>query len=428
MKMTVRSPTSRKTSHGDIEFGTYRLTKDGELHFPDDFRVHLSNRLSCILFEIAARKGAVVTRTYLIERCWPDDTIGEDNLTRAIADLRKIFRAHGGDCIETVYGLGYRLETGHPDPDSWETVSFCKEARERIHHRQRATLDAADYLFTQVIERDEGHLTAWLGLAETQIHRMQLGYTTTMESALQAREFIEHALDLNPACADALAFKGLLLTWADWDFAGAEATLKRACELDPGAFISNQAAAWHKLAVGEFESAERHSKAAIAASPLAATARATWAFARMYMGDARIALDVAREMARIDAYGSVSLALAALFEGALGSPAKAVAMAEQSYDLLPESPASGAILAYTLARDGLVDKARALLESETKAGLPIGSNTMASPAWTELGENGIALSALEWGFETRCTWLLPMLNDPRIDCLDCEPLKASIFK
>lgn len=58
----------------------------------------------------------------------------------------------------------------------------------------------------------------------------------------------------------------------------------------------------------------------------------------------------------------------------------------------------------------------------------MGSNTMAAPAWTELGENGLAMAALESGFETRCTWLLPMLNDPRIDCLDCGPLKASIFK
>jgi tetratricopeptide (TPR) repeat protein len=320
------------------------------------------------------------------------------------------------------------LEPGQPDPDFRETASFCEEARERIHHRQRATLDAADYLFTQVVAKDEAHLEAWLGLAETHIHRMQLGYTTTLESAPQARGFLDHALSLDPASAPALAFKGLLLTWADWDFAGAEALLQKACELDPDAFIPNQAAAWHKLAVGEFESAERHSRAALAESPLAATARATWAFARMYRGDTRSAVDVAREMVRIDAYGSVSLALAALFEAGSGSSAKAVAMAEQSYDLLPESPASGAILAYALARDGIADRARALLESETKAGLLVGSNTLAALAWTELGEKGLALSALESGFETRCTWLLPMLHDPRLECLDCGPLKASIFK
>jgi DNA-binding winged helix-turn-helix (wHTH) protein len=428
MKIKLRTHRERNPMNGDIEFGPYRLTKDGRLFCPDGAEVHLSKRLRCTLFELVAKKGAVVTRTHLIERCWPDDTIGEDNLTRAIADLRKILRTHGAECIETVYGLGYRLDTGHADSDLRETASFCQEARERIHHRQRATLDAADYLFNQVVTRDEGHLPAWLGLAETQIHRMQLGYTTTMESALQARAFLDRALDLNPSCADALAFKGLLLTWADWDFAGAEALMKRACELDLNGFVTNQAAAWHKLALGEFESAERHSRVAAAASPLTATARGVWAFARLHRGDARAALDVAREMVRIDAHGSVSLGLAAIFEAALGSPAKAVAMAEQSYDLLPESPVAGAILAYTLAREGRVEKARALLESETKAGLPIGSNTMASPAWTELGENGLAMSALESGFETRCTWLLPMLNDPRIGCLDCKPLKDTIFK
>lgn len=420
--------TKTDSVNSDIGFGPYHLTRDGELHCPDDARIQLSARLSCILFALAAKDGAAVSRPDLIERCWPDETIGEDNLTRAIADLRKIFRSHGGNCIETVYGLGYRLNTRQVDQDFRKTVAFCREAWQRVYQRQRATLDSADDLFTQVLKKDERHLPAWLGLTEEQMHRMQLGYTTTMESAPKAWEAVNRALDLDPACADALALKGLLLTWADWDFAGAEAVLERACELDPDAYVPNEAIAWHKLALGKFESAERHCKTASAARPLAATARAAWAFAHMWQGDTGTALSIAREMARIDTHGAVSLGFAAIFEAASGASANAVSMAEQSFELLPESPVSGAILAYALARDGQVEKARALLESETKAGLPIGSNTMASPAWTELGENNLALTALESGFETRCPWLLPMLNDPRVACLDCEPLKAAIFK
>lgn len=103
-------------------------------------------------------------------------------------------------------------------------------------------------------------------------------------------------------------------------------------------------------------------------------------------------------------------------------------MAERGFELVPDSPVAGAILAYALARKGLVEQARALLEAETEGGSLIGTETMASPAWMELGETGRALMALESGFATRCTWLLPMLGDPRIEALDCEPLKAAIFK
>ena len=274
MNMALRSHSSRDRLRGEIEFGPYLLTGDGELHCPDGARIQLSERLVCVLVELAVKDGGAVSRLDLIEHCWPGDAVAEDNLTRAIADLRKIFRAHGGDCIETVYGFGYRFNTGQSDYDFRKKASFCQEAWQRIYQRQCASLNSAEDLFTQVVKKDETHLKAWLGLAETQFHRMQLCYTTTVDSAPQASLFIDRALDLDPACADALALKGLLLTWADWDFAGAEVFLKRACELEPNAYLPNQATAWHKLATGKFESAENHARVATAARPLSATARA----------------------------------------------------------------------------------------------------------------------------------------------------------
>jgi len=428
MKMTRSFHKRTCQRYGDIEFGPYRLTKDGELHCPGDKRTRLSARLACILYELAASKGAAISRVDLIERCWPDDAVGEDSLTRAIADLRKVFRAHGADCIETIYGLGYRLNIGQTDHEIREKLSFCQEAWHRVYQRRRATLESAEDLFTQVVSKDEAYLPGWLGLAETQIHRMQLGHTTTVESAPQALEALDRALDLDSSNADALALKGLLLTWAEWDFAGAEELLSRACELKPNAYIPNQAIAWHELAMGRYELVEHYSRVACAAEPMSMTARAGISFARMYLGDGASALEVAREMVRADAHGPVSLCLAAIFEAALGEPSKALFMAEQGFKQLPDSPVAGAILAYALAREGLVEKARALLEAETEGGSSIGSETMASPAWMELGETECALQALESGFATRCTWLLTMLGDPRLKALNCEPLKAIIFK
>jgi len=424
--MTAFSDKNRDRMTRDIQFGPYRLTKDGILQFADGPQIHLPRRLALVLFELAAAQGAPISRTDLIERCWPDDTIADESLTRAIADLRRVFREHSDNFIQTVYGLGYRLNTAQSDVSS-EQLSFCREAWHRMYQRLPVTLASAEDLFTHVVERAEGYLPAWLGLAETHFHRMQLGYTSTMESSHRAGHIVDQALKIDPQSAGALALKGLLLTWAEWDFDGAEALLERALELAPEAYLPNQLTAYHKLAIGQFDSAVHHAQAATKVRPLSATSRALLAFACWYGGDAETALGHAREISRIDALGAVSLGMAAIFEAALGVPAKALDMAELSVELLPESPLAAAILAYTLARNGRTKKARATLDAKTKGGIPIASHTMASPAWMELGEKASALAALHEGFATRCTWLLPMLNDPRLRSLDCEPMKSIIF-
>lgn len=408
------------------EFGAFLLDEDGYLHCPDGARIHLASRLAGILSEIAAANGATVSRLHLLERCWPDAEMQEDNLTRAVADLRRIFRVHGGDCIETVYGSGYRLNIGQPDHGSRETLSFCQEAWHRVYQRQRASLDSAEGLFTQAITRDERNLQGWLGLAETQIHRMQLGYAGTLDAAPQALEALDRALDLDSSNADVLAFKGLLLSWAEWDFPRAEELLERSCQLRPDDYIPAHARAWHELALGRYNLAESYARIASTANPLSMTARAVMAFARTYMGDSGTALDIAREMIRVDPYGPVSLCLATLFETDTGEPSEAVSMASRGFSLLRDSPVAGAILAYALARAGRTRKARGLLESQAKNGWRIGSNTIASTAWVELGENDLAIAALESGFSAHCPWLLTMLNNPRFEHLDCKPLKDAV--
>lgn len=410
----------------EIEFGRYRLTQDGGLAFPDGKRVQLSARLACILCELAASKGAAVSRLDLMERCWPSEKSSEDNLTRAIADLRKIFRANGGDCIETVYGLGYRLNTGQPDQQDQKVLSFCQEAWHRVYQRQLASLESAEFLFAEAESSGKGYLPARLGIAETQIHRMQLGYSTTMECAPKAGAAIDSALELDPACADALAMKGLLLTWAEWDFVGAEECLREARKRDPNAFIPMQATAWHRLALAKFELADQFFMAASAARHLSMTAWAGRALVHLYRGDARSALRFAQRMVRIDPHGGVSLGMAANIEAAVGDSARAVSMAKQGFEALPDSPVAGAILAYTLAREGLREEARTLLDSQTGNGVVIGLYTLASLAWLELGEPRSAYAALESGFATRCTWLLPMLHDPRLESLNCESMKKTI--
>lgn len=64
-----------------------------------------------VLLCLASHQGQVLSRTELLEMVWPDAAVGEEVLTRAISDLRKVFREGSRDqvYIQTIPKKGYRL-------------------------------------------------------------------------------------------------------------------------------------------------------------------------------------------------------------------------------------------------------------------------------------------------------------------------------
>ena len=73
--------------------------------------VQIEPRLTQVLVCLAERPGGVVRRSEFLQRVWPDVVVGEENLTGAISELRRIL---GDDAqtpryIETIRKAGYRL-------------------------------------------------------------------------------------------------------------------------------------------------------------------------------------------------------------------------------------------------------------------------------------------------------------------------------
>jgi DNA-binding winged helix-turn-helix (wHTH) protein len=69
----------------------------------------LEPRVMQVLVALARRRGEMVSRDDLIEQCWGGRIVGEDAITRALAQLRKLARSIGGFKIETVPRVGVRL-------------------------------------------------------------------------------------------------------------------------------------------------------------------------------------------------------------------------------------------------------------------------------------------------------------------------------
>ena len=73
--------------------------------------VRLEPRVMAVLLRLAAVPGQVVSRNELLDEVWGDAVVGEEILTRAISELRRVFgdSARQPRVIETIINNGYRL-------------------------------------------------------------------------------------------------------------------------------------------------------------------------------------------------------------------------------------------------------------------------------------------------------------------------------
>jgi DNA-binding winged helix-turn-helix (wHTH) protein/tetratricopeptide (TPR) repeat protein len=72
-------------------------------------------RVMQVLLAFADAGGAVLTRDDLMRICWSGMIVGDDAISRAVAEVRRIARATGaGFGIETIPRIGYRLTGGAP--------------------------------------------------------------------------------------------------------------------------------------------------------------------------------------------------------------------------------------------------------------------------------------------------------------------------
>jgi len=76
-----------------------------------DGPVQIEPRVMAVLLALAEQPGTLVTRLDLLDRVWGDAVVGEEILTRAISELRRVFgdNARRPVYIETIRHNGYRL-------------------------------------------------------------------------------------------------------------------------------------------------------------------------------------------------------------------------------------------------------------------------------------------------------------------------------
>ena len=146
-----------------------------------------------------------------------------DDLARAIASrLRTHVREHSHPTQET------RRNINPESYDSW------LRGRYFLNKRNEPNLRKAIEFFQHALDLDPCYAPAWVGIADSYIN---LGYgfgrMEPNDAMPKARAAALHALEVDPYLGDAHVSLGIVKAIYEWDYPAAEASMKRALELNP---------------------------------------------------------------------------------------------------------------------------------------------------------------------------------------------------
>jgi DNA-binding winged helix-turn-helix (wHTH) protein/TolB-like protein len=147
---------------------------------------------------------------------------------RLAADDRHHSPCDGSDAAAYRAYLAGRYHIGRPDPVG-------------LHQALAA--------FQQAIARDPSCARAWAGVSFAYRALVITGDRSPRDLFPLARAAAAQALAIDPDSAEALASKGYVQFWYDWDWPGAEASLQRAIALEPR--LSDAHAAYAQLLVSQ---------------------------------------------------------------------------------------------------------------------------------------------------------------------------------
>ena len=112
-RVAVRLREAPAREGGTVSFGPLRLDADARWVAVDGAEVRLTRTEYAILRLLMASPSQVVTKSRLLDeiaRDTPDCT--ESSLKTHVSNLRKKLRDAGaGDCIESVWGIGFKMRT-----------------------------------------------------------------------------------------------------------------------------------------------------------------------------------------------------------------------------------------------------------------------------------------------------------------------------
>jgi tetratricopeptide (TPR) repeat protein len=153
-------------------------------------------------------------------------------------------------------------------PGDSEAYNLALQGRFFLERRGQKDLERAVKYFQRSLERDPDYAPAWAGLSEAYARQADTGFVPAADGYRQAREAAQKALALDPQLADAHLAMGWIYRSYDWDWAAADASFRKALDLEPGSAQVLRHAGAQALTLGRWNEAIDLVNKAIERDPL----------------------------------------------------------------------------------------------------------------------------------------------------------------
>ncbi|HJS39881.1 MAG TPA: winged helix-turn-helix domain-containing protein [Sphingomicrobium sp.] len=182
----------------------------------------LSPKAAAVLSALAETPRQVWSRDALLERVWPNVTVGEEVLTHAVAELRRAMRDdfQSSTVIETIHKTGYRLlssveivdndaASGRDGVFNLDCYAAFLEAAALFERGHKTNTRAAAEKFRAILERNPDYAPAHVGLAKA-VTFLKTYYEPDGGTLEEPLLHCHAAKRIDPDLAEAYAVEGLI--------------------------------------------------------------------------------------------------------------------------------------------------------------------------------------------------------------------------
>jgi eukaryotic-like serine/threonine-protein kinase len=165
------------------------------------------------------------------------------------------------------------------------------------YHWQKLTpadFDTAQHYFELALAKAPAYAPAYQGLASVWAARQQMAITAPREAGPKAKAAALKAIEVDERSAEAHEALAFVMSWTDWDWAGAEREWQRALELNPNDANTHAYYAQFLANVGRTDEALPHAGRALELDPFNALYQGMYATVLLYQRRYDEALAAAR--------------------------------------------------------------------------------------------------------------------------------------
>ena len=203
-------------------------------------------------------------------------------------------------------------------PVNPEAYNLALQGQFFVERRGKKGLERAVEYFQQSRERDPDYAPAWAGLSQAYARQADNVFVPAADGYRRAREAAEKALALDPQLADAHLAMGWVHSSYDWDWSAADASFRRALELEPGNVLALRYAGLLAYTLGRWNEALDLVNKAIERDPLRPNAYNNLGYVLLAVGRDADAEAAFRKVMELDPGGASrhhAIGLALLLQG-----------------------------------------------------------------------------------------------------------------